>query len=418
MSENGQQSDAMIARLEGEIAERNSFVQGLVGAAQDTNRNLTDNERQLIKDAEEAVGNCTEQLDLLYRSRSTTIQARERARQVASELSKMRNDADAGGPVEYRSAGHYLMDAYNAGIGSREAKERLELFERAAAHQKTSDNLGLVPDPIVGPVVNFIDAARPVVNVLGPRPMPSATWHRPLVTQHASVGKQGSNGAAADEKSELVSQKMTITRIDGSAVTYGGYVNVSRQNIDFSSPQVFDAIINDLAAQYAIQTEAALGTVLAGTANTVEIAGTGSAAFTSANLVPALWTAVANCYAATKGQGRVICAVAPDQLGNWGTAFSNVVAPFNQASPGLAASDFGQGLMGSVSGIPIYCSAGLPSGTIGVVLSTAAVEVYEQRIGTLQITEPSVLGVQVAYAGYFTPMTLSSGGIQKLINAA
>ena len=36
-----------------------------------------------------------------------------------------------------------------------------------------------------------------------------------------------------------------------------------------------------------------------------------------------------------------------------------------------------------------------------LVLSTAAAEVYEDRIGALQVVEPSVLGVQVAYAGYF-----------------
>jgi hypothetical protein len=40
--------------------------------------------------------------------------------------------------------------------------------------------------------------------------------------------------------------------------------------------------------------------------------------------------------------------------------------------------------------------------------------VFEQRIGTLQITEPSVLGVQVAYAGYFTALTIDDDGIVPL----
>jgi hypothetical protein len=138
------------------------------------------------------------------------------------------------------------------------------------------------------------------VSFLGPRVMPSASWHRPKVTQHVTVGKQGSAGLAADEKTELVSQKMTITRIDGAAVTYGGYVNVSRQNIDFSNSAAMDAIVNDLAAQYAIQTEAAVGAALVASSNTIEVAGTGSAAFTQANLTPALWTAAANVYTATR----------------------------------------------------------------------------------------------------------------------
>jgi hypothetical protein len=247
--------------------------------------------------------------------------------------------------------------------------------------------------------------------------MPSATWHRPKVTQHVTVGKQGSAGAAADEKSELVSQKMTITRIDGNAVTYGGYVNVSRQNIDFSSPAAMDAIVNDLAAQYAIQTEAAVGAALVASANTIEVAGTGAAAFTQANLTAALWTAAANIYTATKGQGKIFLAVPPDQLGNWGAIF-NPVNPQNAQSTGFNANGFGQGVMGQISGIPVLVSSGVTAGTVGVVASTAAVEVYEQRVGTLQVTEPSVLGVQVAYAGYFTPMTVETGGVQRLINLA
>jgi HK97 family phage major capsid protein len=414
MSDNGQQ-DALIARLEGDIAERNSLIQGIIGGAQDASRSLTDTEKQMITSAKEVVDDAASQLDILYDSRNSTMKARERAREVGRELAKLRDNFDS--PVEYRSAGAYLLDAYRAGVGHRDAKDRLEFFERAAAHDKTGDNLGVIPTPILGPVVDFIDAARPIVNILGPRAMPSATWSRPLVTQHTSVAVQGSAGGAADEKTELVSQKLTISKLTANAVTYGGYVNVSRQVIDFSTPEVFDVIVNDLAAQYSIQTEAALGTSLAGSSNTIELAGTGSAAFTAANLGAALWTAAGNIYTATKGQGTVVCACSPDQLGNWGNAFAAYVNPFNALSPGLKASNFGQGLMGYVAGIPVYCSAGLPSGTIGVVLSTAAVEVYEQRVGTLQITEPSVLGVQVAYAGYFTPLTITSAGVQKIVNA-
>ena len=405
----------MIARLEAELEERNAFIQGTIGGAQDKDRDLSENEVELIRSAKSRVDNVKSQLDTLYDSRQATLGARERAIQVQREMNLLRRQQD-NGPVTYESAGAYLFDTYSATLGNRDASERLDVFHRAAAHQKTSDNLGVVPDPIVGQVVNFIDAARPLVSFDGPLPLPAATWYRPKVTQHTTVGKQGSAGAAADEKSELVSQKMTITRVTGNAVTYGGYVNVSRQNMDLSA-QVFDIVVNDLAAQYAIQTEAALGTVLAASANTIEIAGTGSAAFTQANLTAALWTGAANLYTATKGAGRICLGVAPDQIGNWGSVF-NPVNPQNAQSTGFSASGFGQGILGYVSGIPVIVSAGLPAGTIGVLFSTAAVECYEQRVGQLQVVEPSVLGVQVAYAGYFTPMVVETAGIQKLINAA
>jgi HK97 family phage major capsid protein len=419
MAVNSHANDAMIRRLEKELEERNAFVQGLIANAQESERDLNETEQTSLSEARSRMGKLKGQIDQLEDMATVATDIAERARQVDQAISTARMTYHAG-PVEYRSTGAYLVDYVAAQTGSVAAKERLEVFTRAAAHQKTSDNLGVIPDPIIGEVLNFIDAARPLVNALGPRDMPSATWYRPKVTARTLVGVQGSAGAAGDEKAELSSQKMTITRLTGNAVTYGGYVNVSRQNIDFSSPQMMDAIVNDLASQYAVQTEAALGVALIAGTNAVELTTASGGVPTAAELTTALWTAVGNIYNATKGQGRVILAVQPAKLGAWGSLFAPV-NPQNAQSTGFQASDFGQGIVGNVSGIPVYVSAGLtsaPATTFGTVLSTAAVEVYEQRVGALSATEPSVLGVQVAYAGYFTPMTVETGGVQEIVNLA
>jgi HK97 family phage major capsid protein len=409
----------MIERLEREIEERSSFIEGVIANAQDGDRDLTDSERELTANARGRLEALDSQVKDLYENRSRMLAGRQRAADVHREFDRLRNQVD-NGPVEYRSTGGYLVDYIAASNGSSSAKERLEVFERAAAHQKTSDNLGVVPDPIIGDVINFIDAARPATAFLGPRDLPSATWYRPKVTQSTLVAKQGSAGAAADEKSELSSQKMTITRLTGTAVTYGGYVNVSRQNIDFSSPNMLDVVVQDLAAQYAIQTEAALGTLIQTQANNVELTTAVAPAIpTAAELVTALWTAVANVYAAVKGVGRVGLVVPPSRLGNWGSVFSPV-NPTNAQSQGFAAGDFGSGIVGNISGIPVICSPGYPTvaNHYGSVVSSAAIEVYEQRVGALQVIEPSVLGVQVAYAGYFTPLLIETNGVQRIVNLA
>jgi HK97 family phage major capsid protein len=410
-------SDAMIERLEREIEERSSFIEGVIANAQDGDRDLSDNEKELTSNARKRLENLDDQLKSLYENRSRTTAARQRAADVHREFDRLRNQVD-NGPVEYRSTGAYLVDYIAGSMGSREAMERLEVYTRAAAHQKTSDNLGVVPDPIIGDVVNFIDASRPLVAFLGPRDLPSATWYRPKVTQRTLVAAQGSAGAPADEKSELVSQKMTITRLTGNAVTYGGYVNVSRQDIDFAQPSMLDVVINDLAAQYAIQTEAALGALVGAQANNVELAPVAVGVAPSASeLAAGLWAAAANVYTATKGAGRIALVVPPARLGSWGALFAPV-NPQNAQSAGFSAGDFGTGMVGSISGIPVICSPGYPVVTnhFGAVISSAAVEVYEQRVGALQVTEPSVLGVQVAYAGYFTPMLIETTGIQRIVN--
>ena len=401
-------NDEMIRRLETELREKTTFANEIVHRAQNAERDLTDEEKVLISESRGRMAVLKDQLETIEDVARVSYEAASRAREVGQEIQMLKGRSESS-PVEYRSAGAFALDTWKAASGSREAKDRLEMYYRAADHNRTGDEPGVIPDPIVGPVINFIDAARPIVSTLGARPMPYATWHRPLVTQHTSVGKQGSAGAAADEKAELVSQKMTITRLTGQAVTYGGYVNVSRQSIDFSQPGVLDIIINDLAAQYAIDTEAAIAAALATTSTTAVGYG---ATPTMATVAAAVWKAVAEVYSAVRGQGTLFLACAPDVLPVFGPLFAPY-GPFNQQGQGFLANDFAQGVMGVISGVKTVMSAGLSSGE-AFLASTAAIEAYEQRVGTLQVVEPSVMGLQVAYAGYFTPLKVIDGGIVPL----
>jgi HK97 family phage major capsid protein len=405
----------MVRRLETELREKETFANGIIERANASERDLSEEDSKLLVETRGRMTEIKDQLENLEDIQRVSYETRNRMQVVDKAIANYKGKPGVG-EVEYRSAGAYALDMYKSHLNDHEARERLELFHRAAAHQKTSDNLGVIPDPIVGDVVNFIDAARPIVSTLGPRDMPAATWHRPLVTQHTSVAVQGTAGAAADEKSELVSQKMTITRLTANAVTYGGYVNVSRQNIDFSQPASLDLIINDLAAQYSIETEAAVAAELAANnAADVTYDMTPASGTISDAVAGAVWAAAATAYNAVRGQGRLVLVVAPDRLSVFGPLFAPY-GPQNQQGTGFTASGFGQGPLGQISGVPVIMSSGLASGE-AFLLSTAAIEVYEQRVGTLQVTEPSVMGVQVAYAGYFTPLVIAANGIVPLVAA-
>jgi HK97 family phage major capsid protein len=401
----------MVVRLQKELEERHAAANGIIKNANDGERDLNSSEKETLAGLRERMTELKTQLEELEATSTLADSVAARMKQFDEAITAARRNDDRD--TEYRSAGAWMLDTYKAAIGDRQAAQRLELFHRVAAHQKTADNLGVIPDPIIGTVINFIDSARPLVSFIGPQNMPSATWHRPRVTQHTSVAVQGSAGASSDEKAELTSQKMLITRLTANAVTYGGYVNVSRQNVDFSNPQALDIVINDLSAQYAIQTEAALAAELAAT--TTPAVGYGANP-TAATVAGALWQAVGQIYAAMKGQGRLAVAVSPDMLGVFGPLFAPV-NPQTAQSPGLTAGTFGQGVMGTISGIPVLMSAGLNTGE-SFVFSTAAIEAFEQRVGTLQATEPSVMGVQVAYAGYFTALTIEDDGIVPLAETA
>lgn len=402
-------NDTMVRRLEAELHECKVFTNGLIERANTGQRDLSEQEKELMAEKGARMTAIKGQLDQLEEIQRVGTEVSERARVVDAAISTARGKA-LPEDVEkiYRSAGAYVLDMYGAYLGQREAQERLDVFNRDAAHFKSSDATGLVPDPIIGKVLNFIDASRPIVSLLGAQPLPSEKWHRPKVTQHGAVGKQGTTGKAADQKTELTSQKMIISRLDAEAVTYGGYVNVAKQTIDFSQPGTLDLIINDLASEYAIETEAATAAALAAVATTAV-----SYASVDADVVSrSLWSAAAKVFQAVRGQGRLVLFIAPDRLEVFGPLFAPV-GPMNQQGEGFLAAKFGQGVMGTISGIPTVMSAGLDEGE-AFLASTAAVEVYEQRVGALQVVEPSVLGIQVAYAGYFAPLVVEAGGVVPL----
>jgi hypothetical protein len=397
-------TDAMLARYVGEIEERQQFIDGMLEAAQtdDPPRDLSPQELELVTRAKDRISEVNTMMAPLEEARRISVDSSER---IAALARYMQNEREAPREIEYRSAGAYVLDRWRAGLGMEEAVNRLDLFHRAAAHQTTADNPGLLPESIMGPVVNFIDASRPLVNWLGPRQLPSGSWSRPKVTQHTSTGAQTA------EKTELVSQKMTIVKVPVSAATIGGYVNVSRQDIDWTQPAIMDIVINDLAGQYAIDTEVDAAGEFQAAAATQATLPTG--AIDPDALAGALWGAAAAIISATAGQGRIAAFTTPALIGQIGPLFPPV-NPQNAQSSGMTTSSLGTGLAGNIAGIPIYVSNGVAANSI-LVLSSAAGEVYEDRVGSLQVVEPSVLGVQVAYAGYFASLVMEANGMKEII---
>lgn len=398
-------TDQILARLGAEVSDKQAFVDQLVEAAEGESRDLTKQELELITRARDRQAELGAQMEPLKESSRIAAESHDRL----VEINRFTEQREARAPTpafEYRSAGEYVLDYWKAALGLEEAVNRLGVYNRAAAHQTTADNPGLLPTPIVQPVINFIDFSRPLTTWLGPRQIPSNQWVRPKVTQHTNVAAQ-----PVGEKNELVSQKMTIAKQTVTANTYGGYVNVSRQDIDWSSPSIMDIVINDLAGKYGTVTEAALCVAAQAAAPTSSTIATGTP--TSAALNTALWKAAGEVFTATAGQGRLAMFLPPDQLGVWASLFAPV-NPQNAISPGFEAANFSTGAMGQISGIPVYMTNGLAAGS-ALVVSSAALEVYEDRIGSLQVVEPSVLGVQVAYAGYYTWLVVETTGIQEIV---
>lgn len=395
-------TDAVIARMQSELDERAQFQDGLVSAAQEEGRDLNPQEMELYTRASTRMAELEAQLGPLRDGARIATESRQRTAELARQVTTGRQlpGQTAVGAVEYRSAGAYVADLYASRLGDQNATTRLDVYHRAAAHQTTADNPGLLPQTIVGPVVNFVDFARPLVAAIGPEDLGMGTHAYARVTQHTLVGQQTA------EKAELPSRKMTVTITPITAPTYGGYVNVSKQNIARTNPQILDMVINDLAGQYALETELAAGTDMEAAATAGPVL---PATPTPADVNSAIWTAAGTVYSATQGQGRLVVAVSPDMLGLVGPLFAPI-NPQNAFGQGFSAAGFGQGNVGTISQVSVICSAGLPAGTM-LVFSSAAVRAFEYRYGSLQVGEPSVWGVQVGYAGDFETVIIEPAGI-------
>ena len=394
-------TDAMLSRFQAELEERRTFMDGLIEAAESAGRDLTVEETDLYTRARDRMRVISGQMEPLPEGARIAIESRARTQELVGMYANARNPQAAA--VEYRTAGAYVADLYYAQLGDTEARQRLDVYNRVAAHQTTADNPGLLPESIVAPLVNYIEVARPLINSIGVTDLGGGAWSYARVTQHTQVAKQ------AGEKTELASRKMLITKTPLGADTFGGYVNVSKQDINRTSPAILDMVINDLAEQYAIETEEETADVLWAAATAGPIIPTGPA--TPSVVAGAIWTAAGQVFAATKGQGRTVVAVSPDMLGLIGPIFPPV-NPTNAYSTGFALP-YGQGEQGSISGLSVVMSAGLDAGQI-LVFSTAAAKTFEYKYGNMQVVEPSVWGVQVGYAGDFDAVVLEPTGVVKV----
>lgn len=144
---NAHANDSMIRRLETELGEKETFANSIIERAQASERDLSEDDKKMLVETRERMENIKEQIENLESVHRTAASIRTRARDVDREISNSRSEYQRG-PVEYRSAGAYTLDLYNAAMGKRDAKERLQVFERQSVdneHMTTEANEGILP---------------------------------------------------------------------------------------------------------------------------------------------------------------------------------------------------------------------------------------------------------------------------------
>lgn len=285
------------------------------------------------------------------------------------------------------------------------------VIRAAAAENVLADIPGIVPDPLFGAILDFLNNRRPVVTSFGVQAAPRAgeTFYRRKVTQHTDVDVQ------TNEFDELASQAMTLGRVQVDKKLLGGYLDVSYQSVDFADVNAVQLILNDLARVYAKRTETKACTdLVAGATVTDSIAD-----WTDGDeILDAVYSASATIDAAIDELPTTIW-VSPDRWAQLGQAKAAngdrlfpVLGPSNAAGV-LSPATFA----GNPMGLRLVVSNKFAAETM-IVGNPIGFELFEQSGGILRAEQPATASVRLALIGYFASVMMESGAFVKFIDAA
>ena len=289
-------------------------------------------------------------------------------------------------------------------------------IEAAAGDNVISNDAGLVPVPILGPVFADINYIAPVLNALGTRAMPNgnsgATFIRPTWTTHPTVGQQSTELTAVSATTAVIAANTV------SKVTFAGQAQLSYQVIDFTDPNAMQIIIQDLAGQYltAIDNYAADNLLAAASSD-------GVWDLTPEDLMKSIYDAAVTISSATNYLPTHMF-VDPATWALMGQLVDTTKRPIFPAlgAPGLnGQNSLGAGSAASWSGmnplgLEIVVDNKFAAKTM-VIMNKNAFEIYRQDRGLLSVEVPSTLGRQMSVFGYAATFAANSSMIRKITQA-
>ena len=435
-------SNAVLDRLLEQRAEQETFIDQLLAKVEEEKRDLVDAEKANLTSVRERIAAIDAQIKPLEEYEATRAEHRANAPRPNQGTQGGRRMSVDARDVRYPTPGHYMADLVRSKthyVDQVEQRPDAEAAQRVAAaretakrdlqakgiqtraagdvapgdHITTDDTPGLLPVTIQGTVEEQLDGARmflPSIGIKDLSGIPGKTFDRPHITQHVETADQ------AAEKAELISGELKIDGIPFTKKTHGGWVNVSRQEIDWTSPAAWNIILNDLQAVYAENTDdgSAAG-FAAGVTQHVDIATADAGVLDE--WVDALYDAAAMA-ATANGTKRASARRLPTtiwaSLDMWsmlGKILTKAAIKENGIKSAGAATP--TAFSGSILDVPRIMAPGLPAGTL-IIGRPSQFEYYEQRIGLLSAIEPKVFGMQIAYGGYYAYGFLDKSSFAKI----
>jgi HK97 family phage prohead protease len=313
--------------------------------------------------------------------------------------------AQARKEVKLPTAAEYIAAAMAGGDQWREMSEALRA---AAPDVVTTDTPGLLPTPIVAPVYNNFIGRRPVVDAVGVRAMPGGgkVFIRPEVTTHTSIG------ASISEQSPTAGT-LVVFNNQVTKQIFGGYVNVSEAELDWSDPAVLQVLLDDMGRIYANATDNYAADQLASGATT-------TSNFTAASVDdPSYWAEwVANAaetiLSASNGNLPTHMFMNPSMWAELLKLSDTADRPlFPQVGPMNAFGSLAPGQVnGNAFGLQVVVDRNFNAATT-IIADASGFELFEQQKGAISIDSPSTLSRTIAFRGYFAALMIDSSKFVK-----
>ena len=275
-------------------------------------------------------------------------------------------------------------------------------IQAAAPDVLTSDIPGVLPLPIVQPVYNNFIGRRPVIDAIGAKAMPQGgkVFIRPEVTTHTSIGVQSTENTA------LTQGTFVVTDNQVTKGTYGGYVTLSEQSIDWSTPEIISLVLDDMGRIYANETDNVA-------ADNLRIGATVTSNFANASLDdPATWAAwvagaAATILSGSNGNLPTHMFLSPTiwqkLLGLSDTADRPL---FPQVGPMNAFGNLAPGQAnGNAFGLQVVVDRNFTETSL-IVGDATGYEIFEQQKGAISIDVPSTLSRTIAFRGYLATLMI------------
>lgn len=403
--------DQLFANLTNERGQKESLIRNYADAAATEGRDLTETEQETMRAARSRIEAIDSQLVLVADDLSLADSVRDKLRMVTVATGSM---AEAS----YRSAGDMLWDM----LHQTDENARLRYgraMKRAAEHMGTDkaktvpvagDLGGLIPTPVVGPVIDPYPSGMPFATALGLTSSPDALyWRRPKIVDPnfaTGVGPQGSAGTAGFEKAELPSKAFDITADLVPLTFMGGYLNISQQLISLVAGSL-DTIVGHMNKRLANAIEKALIAEMAKSTGKITLAADAD----SAAILKAIYDASAAVYAATGelAQWIVMGPLGYARLGSLVDLAGRPLFPTLGPANAIGTASAGE-FTGSVAGLRTIVTPGITDATYWVG-NGDVMEGAIYRYPLLEAVEPSVFGRQIAVAA-------SVAGYRPMPNAA